>query len=107
MVRFALAKTPTTAATVSSPSPRANSTCDAFADPNIPPLADQNRGTACAESTRFNWGPIFIPKTEITRRIRAWGAWKKAPEKDIGPVARIEIHQVSRFGRPVLFYVTD
>ena len=80
---------------------------DAFGDPNIQPLVDQNRGAACAESTRFSWGPIFIPKAEITRRIRAWGAWKKAPEKDIGPVARIDIHQVSRFGRPIAFYVTD
>ena len=80
---------------------------DAFGDPSIPPLADQNRGPACAESTKFNWGPILIPKSEITRRVRAWGAWKKAPEKDIGPIARIEIHQTSRFGRPIGFYVTD
>lgn len=80
---------------------------DAFGDPPIPPLADQNRGRACAESPKFNWGPIVLRKTEITRRIRAWGAWKKAPEKDIGPVARIDIHLLSRFGRPVAFFVTD
>lgn len=80
---------------------------DAFGDSWSQPLSDEARGPVCTESPKFNWGPLLISKAEITRRMRAWGAWKKEPLKDVGPVTRIEISGVSRFGRPVRFTITD
>lgn len=80
---------------------------DAFGDSWSEPLSDENRGPVCTESPKFNWGPIAIPKVEITRRMRAWGAWKKEPLKDMAPLTRIDISGLSRFGRPVRFTVTD
>lgn len=83
------------------------SASDAFGDEAIAPLTDQERGKCCSDSPKFNWGPIAIPKAELTRRFRAWGVWRKQPFKDISPVARIEISETSRFGRPTRFIVTD
>ena len=83
------------------------SASDAFGDADLPPLTDQNRGPVCTESPKFNWGPIAIPKVEITRRLRAWGAWKKQPLKDIGTIARIDLQTSSRYGRPIRFIITD
>lgn len=83
------------------------SAADAFGDDNIPPLTDQNRGKCCNDSPKFNWGPIAIPKAELTRRLRAWGVWRKQPFNNIAPVERIEISETSRFGRPTRFIVTD
>lgn len=83
------------------------SASDAFGDADSPPLADQNRGPVCTESPKFNWGPVQLPKVEITRRMRAWGVWRKQPLKDIGNVTLIEIQSVSRYRRPVRFLVTD
>lgn len=80
---------------------------DAFGDANIAPLAAQNHGSCCVESPKFNWGPLVIPKGEITRRMRAWGVWKKQPLKDMGPVMKIEIQAVNQFGRPIRFTITD
>lgn len=84
------------------------SAADAFGDPDLPPLTDQNRGKCCSDSPKFNWGPIAIPKAELTRRLRAWGGWRKQDAfKTIAPVTLFEIQQTSRFGRPTRFLVTD
>ena len=83
------------------------SASEGFGDPESPVYADRNRGNCCVESPKFNWGPIVMSKAEITRRMRAWGVWKKQPQKDIGPVARIDIQFINPFGRPIRFVVTD
>lgn len=85
----------------------AQSAANAFGDEEIPPLVEQNRGTCCSESPKFNWGPISIPKTELTRRLRAWGVWRKQPLKDIAPIARFDIAETSHLGRPARFMITD
>jgi stage II sporulation protein D len=83
------------------------SAADAFSDPDLPPLAAQNRGACCINSPKFNWGPILIPKAELTRRVRAWGAFKKQPIRDLAPLARIDIAALNQFGRPIRFIITD
>jgi stage II sporulation protein D len=83
------------------------SVVDGFGESELPPLRAQARGNLCAQSTKFNWGPVVIPKAEITRRVKAWGAAKKQPLKDIGPVTRIDVQAVNEFGRPVRFIITD
>ena len=80
---------------------------DAFGDSYSEPLSEQNRGACCIESPKFNWGPLIISKEEITKRMRAWGAWKNEPLKEMAPVTKVEISGVNRFGRPVRFTVTD
>jgi stage II sporulation protein D len=83
------------------------SASDAFGDPRIEPLSDQNVGNRCNASPKFNWGPIVVRKDELTRRFRAWGTAKRRQEKDIGPIERIEIAFYNRWGRPIRFTVTD
>jgi stage II sporulation protein D len=80
---------------------------DAFGDPYIEPLSDQNVGSLCNVAPRFNWGPVVLDKDELTRRIRTWGASKDRPEKEIGRISRIDIQYVNRFGRPIRFLITD
>jgi stage II sporulation protein D len=83
------------------------SAADAFGDPDIPPLREKRAGNLCNASPRFNWGPVVISKDELTRRIRAWGARRNRPEKDMGTVRSIDIAAVNTYQRPVRFYVTD
>jgi stage II sporulation protein D len=83
------------------------SVTDGFGESELAPLRAQRRGNLCAQSTKFNWGPIVIPKAEITRRVKAWGAARKQPLKDIGPVTRIDVQAANEFGRPVRFIIAD
>lgn len=80
---------------------------DAFGDPPVGPLIDQNVGGRCNHSKWFNWQTPPLPKDELTRRIRLWGERKGRPEKAIGRVERIDVQGVNRSGRPVRFLVTD
>jgi stage II sporulation protein D len=83
------------------------SAADAFGDPPSRELTEQKVGSLCNESPRFNWAPIELRKDELTRRIRAWGARKGNPEKDMAPLSRIDIATYNQFGRPVRFVLTD
>jgi stage II sporulation protein D len=83
------------------------SAADAFNEPYIPPLSDQNNHSLCSAAPRFNWGPITIPKQELTQRIRAWGTLRQQPEKNLASISRIDIQQVNRWGRPTRFVIFD
>ncbi len=83
------------------------SAADAFGDPYIPPLSDQNNHSLCSASPKFNWGPVAISKTELTHRIRAWGVKRNRPEKGMAELSRIDIQAVNRWGRPTRFLITD
>ena len=49
----------------------------------------------------------MISKEELTRRIRAWGVYKKKPEKDIGAITSVAVQELNTFGRPSRFVVED
>jgi SpoIID/LytB domain protein len=83
------------------------SAADAFGDPPSRELTEQKVGSLCNESPRFNWAPIELSKTELTRRIRAWGTKRGNPVKNMAPLARLDILQYNQFGRPVQFVLTD
>ena len=83
------------------------SASDAFAGPNIEPLEAQNVGTLCNASPKFNWGPIIISKTELTRRIKTWGATLDNPVKNMAQLERIDIQFVNQYQRPTRFLITD
>jgi stage II sporulation protein D len=83
------------------------SAAQAFGDPDIEPLSDQGVGQRCAESPRFNWGPVVISKQELTRRFRAFGQARNRPEKNIASIRQIDIASRNASGRPVEFTVTD
>jgi stage II sporulation protein D len=84
------------------------SVTDAFPrETYIEPLSDQNNGSLCNASPRFNWGPVVVRKDELTRRFRLFGQRRNGPEKNMAQVARIQIDAVNRFGRPVRFRVVD
>lgn len=80
---------------------------DAFNDPIVEPLQAQYVGPVCGDAPRFNWGPIVFTKAELTRRIRAYGARRNGPERNIADVRSIEIARQNEFGRPVQYIVTD
>jgi stage II sporulation protein D len=83
------------------------SAVDAFGDPASDPLSDQNVGNRCNNSRYFNWGPVEIRKEELTRRVRNWGIAKGRAEKDVGPITRLDIAYVNRWGRPIRFTIID
>jgi len=80
---------------------------DALGDSDIPPLGAKYVGPLCNASEKFNWPPVVIKKDELTRRIRTWGARRGRSEKSMGRLARIDVAEVNRFGRPVRFQFTD
>jgi stage II sporulation protein D len=83
------------------------SVTDAFNEDPIPPLVEKGVGGLCNASPKYNWPPIVMSKSELTRRIRSWGARRNRPEKDIPQVTRIDISALNQFGRPVRFLLTD
>lgn len=83
------------------------SPADAFGEPTVEPLMDQNVGARCNHSKWFNWATPPLPKDEITRRVRLWGERKGRVERAIARVERIDVQGVNRSGRPVRFLVTD
>lgn len=92
---------------------RTQSARDAFGDEYIQPLSEQNRGTICSISPKFNWGPVTIGKNELSRRFAVWAKRKSEaqgtprPELKMDGVARIEQAFLNSVKRPVYFYVTD
>jgi stage II sporulation protein D len=83
------------------------SAADAFFDPFIEPLSDQNVGSLCNASPRFNWGPVEVRRDELTRRFRLFGQRRNRAEKDMADVVRIETQATNRHGRPIRFTITD
>lgn len=79
---------------------------DAFNDPYMPALAEKHPGALCADSPRYNWGPVMLTKPEVTRRLRLWGQRRNRVEASIGPVQTIAASHVNRFGRPVRYQIT-
>ena len=83
------------------------SSLDAFNEPFLTPLCDQNVHGLCSAADSYNWGPIEIRKDELTKRFRAYGKRRKRGEADMTSLARLEIAAVNRFDRPIRFIATD
>jgi stage II sporulation protein D len=83
------------------------SASDVFGDPPIEALEAQNNQTLCNASPRFKWGPVVITKAELTRRMRAWGTYKKRAERDMAPIKEVAIQQTNVWGRPTRFSISD
>jgi stage II sporulation protein D len=86
------------------------SAADAFGEAYIVPLSDQNLQGLCSQAPRYNWGPVEIPKDELTRRLRGYVAWRenrKAEEVPMATIAKLDIQSLNRFNRPIRFVATD
>jgi stage II sporulation protein D len=83
------------------------SVTDAFGEPWIEPLSDQNVGVSCRASPRFKWGPVEIKKEDLTKRFREFGKRKKRPEQAMATIDHIRVQAYNRFNRPVRFLVRD
>jgi len=83
------------------------SSLDAFGEPFLVPLCDQNVHGLCSVASNFNWGPIEIRKDELTRRFRLYGQRRHRGEQDMAMLARLEIAAVNRFDRPIRFTAID
>ena len=84
-----------------------NNVNDVFPEPLIPPLQAMYNGATCAISPRYNWGPVTLKKTDLTRRLREWGVKTGLPEAKLPGLATIEIASTNAFGRPQRFILTD
>lgn len=82
------------------------SAADAFGDRWSEPLSDQVDQGLCSASPRFNWGPIVVPKAELTRRVVKWGRERGNPVGRMGTITRMDA-ETNRWGRPVRYYLTD
>jgi stage II sporulation protein D len=83
------------------------SVTDAFNEEPTPPLVEQSVGGLCNMSPKYNWPPVVLTKTELTRRVRSWGAKRNRPEKDMAMIQRLDVSHINQFGRPVRFIITD
>lgn len=84
-----------------------SSAADAFNEPAIEPLSARYVGPVCRDSPRFSWGPVIIPKAELTRRFRLWGDARGHALKDVADVVSVDVLKANEFGRPTRFMVTD
>jgi stage II sporulation protein D len=80
---------------------------DVFNEPAIAPLQGQIVGTLCGASPRFRWGPVTVPKAELTRRFRKFGQNRGNPIQNMADLDRIEIAAINQVGRPTRYEVTD
>ncbi|MBC7783213.1 MAG: SpoIID/LytB domain-containing protein [Burkholderiales bacterium] len=80
---------------------------DVFGETTIPPLDAKYTGNTCSIAGRYNWGPIGFAKSELTRRIRAWGAKNGHALANLSGLQTIEISGTNQFHRPRRFTVTD
>jgi stage II sporulation protein D len=83
------------------------SAADAFGDPYLPALSDQDALAACRASPRFNWGGFEVTKEILTKRFRDFGDRRKRGEKDMETIARVDVQATNPSGRPIRFVVTD
>ena len=84
-----------------------SSAADAFNEPAIKPLSARYVGPLCKDSPRFSWGPVIIPKAELTRRFRIWGNARNHALKDVAEVASVDVLTINEHGRPTRFLITD
>ena len=83
------------------------SAADAFGDHYLACLSDQNVQSLCSAGPHFNWGPVEMTRTELTRRLRAYGARRQSGERDMANLARLDIQSANRFNRPIRFVAID
>jgi len=83
------------------------SAADAFGEPYIVPLSDQNLQGLCSQAPRYNWGPVEISKVDLTRRLRAYIAKRERREVNMATIAKLDIQSLNRFNRPIRFIATD
>lgn len=79
----------------------------AFADgADIPPLTGRFQGAWEAQARYYRWGPIVRSRTELARRIAAWGAINRHPVAALRDIEKIEVTAKSTSGRPAEFTIT-
>ena len=83
------------------------SVADAFGEPEIPPLSAQDLGTYGSGADYWRWPDVVIPRGEITRRLRAWGATRGHALRNVGQIRNIEVVRRGPARRPAAFRVID
>jgi stage II sporulation protein D len=79
----------------------------------IPPLGEQYRGLCCSASKYYNWGPITIKKSELTRRFHLWAekqartVGRPVAELNMTDVYRVDVQAMNRYGRPTRILISD
>ncbi len=84
------------------------SAADAFGGPTIPPLEAHSEAGCDELSPHANWGPVTIPRAELTRRVRLWASRHgRGDLAGIAAIANVEVAALNPFGRPTKFKITD
>jgi stage II sporulation protein D len=80
---------------------------EAFNEPPSAALSPQQLGDLGNASSRFEWDPVLIDKSELTRRIKAWGERRKHPLAKMSQLVELRINRTNAFGRPTRFEIID
>ncbi|HEX8914460.1 MAG TPA: SpoIID/LytB domain-containing protein [Humisphaera sp.] len=85
---------------------------DVFGEPLTEPFTPRVVGPRCDISSgpykaRFNWGPIVVSRTDLAKRMAAWGKVKGQPIAKLQSIKRLAVQQANAAGRPVQFVVED
>ena len=80
----------------------------AFSDaPDLPPLRGRYLGGWDASSPNFRWGPFNRTRSDVARRLAAWGRANNHPIAALSDVGQIAITAKNSAGRPAQFSVVD
>jgi stage II sporulation protein D len=80
----------------------------AFSDaPDLPPLRGRFLGGWDSSSPNFRWGPFNRTRSDIARRLAAWGRANSHPIAALSDIAQIAITSKTSAGRPAQFSVVD
>lgn len=81
---------------------------DVFDDPHpVPPLQPRETHSWCDISPRYEWGPVRRDRTDLSRRIAAWGHDRNLTISRLGTIVDIRVVRSNRLGRPVRFRLID
>lgn len=83
------------------------SNADAFRETFQPVFEEQFVGPLCSSSPRYRWGPVVIPKAELTRRMKLWAARRGHDARNMGELKLLHVEKNNKFNRPVRFRAVD
>lgn len=68
------------------------------------PIQGQSRDHACQQATYYRW-TASRSRTEISRRIRAWGQENGSPVRGLNSLASVRVDSTNAAGRPARYIV--
>ena len=74
---------------------------------DLAPLRGRLHGSWGSNSTKYRWGPVTVPTSQLTQAFARWGRANKHPIANITGISSIKPSATNRVARPTTFTVTD